>query len=99
MTPPTRPVDAGERQPIAVLLCLDGSERVLPLMKLPPPSELRLPSQYPASTEMVEPSPRLPIHRTFRLTTFFDRSRRWQNHSSGAGYTLEPAFVYMENRL
>jgi hypothetical protein len=85
--------------PLAVLLGLDGTERVWPLMTIPPPRELLVPRPQPMSViASVEGSMTLLEHRRFVLRPDLRSSthRWWNVYNEGRSRTPEDAFVYLE---
>lgn len=84
--------------PLALLVGLDQSERVLALLQLPPVHEILVPATVKTRVHVDDLSVGRPPHRVFRLSPHLrSRSHRWwEVYNEGRSRTPQDGFVYLE---
>lgn len=84
--------------PLALLIGLDGSERVI-AVPFPPKSEylVPVPVKYSVQVDEWAPMPVRANHRVFRLSNMRTSSHRWWGvYNEGRSQTPEDGYVYLE---
>lgn len=94
-------IDTISDVPLAVLVALNGEERVWALSQVPPPYELLVPRKVPTTVLASKTAPvYLPNPRRFKLHVGLrSPAHRWWNvYNEGRSQTPEDGFVYLEER-